>query len=173
MNDYAKYHCFGFIPKEERNSMIDFSNIKVSNKFYLLIAGSRGYNNYLEMCQVLDYLLKNQITQGRKIVIVSGGARGADALAEKYADERGYDKHIMPADWNKYGRGAGYRRNEEMHSYISTPSDRKRGCVCFWDMKSSGTKHNFKLAYNYDTPMRVYDTVNHRFLSDVEVQQHA
>lgn len=143
------------------------------NTFYMLVAGSRTYNNYTEMRQVLDFLLQNQIAQNRKIVIVSGGARGADELAEKYAYERGYKKHIIPANWNLYGKSAGYRRNEEMHKFIANPSDNNRGCVCFWDMQSRGTKHNFKLADDYNTPIRVYDTVNHRFLSDEEVRQYA
>lgn len=140
--------------------------------FYMLVAGSRGYNNYDEMCQVLDFLLQKQISEHRRIVIVSGGARGADELAERYADERGYEKHIIPADWNTYGKSAGYRRNNDMHLFISAPSERKRGCVCFWDMQSKGTQHNFGLAKQYNTPIRVYDTVNHRFLTEEEVQSH-
>ena len=138
--------------------------------FYLLVAGSRDYDNYVEMCNVLDFLLKNQVAQHRRIVIVSGGARGADSLAERYAEERGYAKHIMPADWNTYGKQAGYRRNEEMHAFISIPSDRKRGCVCFWNMKSPGTKHNFGLTKKYNTSLRVFDTVNHKFLTEEEVR---
>ena len=139
--------------------------------FYMLVAGSRTYNNYQEMCQCLDLLLKNQVAQNRKIVIVSGGARGADELAERYADERGYEKHIMPANWNKYQKKAGYIRNEQMHLFISTKD--KRGCVCFWDMQSKGTRHNFKLAFAHNNPIRVFDTVNHRFLTEEEVHQYA
>ena len=139
--------------------------------FYLLVAGSRGYNDYQEMSKCLDFLLKNQVAQQNNIVIVSGGARGADSLAERYADERGYNKHIIPADWNRYGKSAGYRRNEEMHKFLVKPSA-KRGCVCFWDTKSPGTKHNFGLAKQYDTPIRVFDTVNHKFMPDIEVQRH-
>lgn len=138
-------------------------------KFYLLVAGSRSYNNYQEMCQCLDLLLKKQVAQQREIIIVSGGANGADKLAERYADERGYTKHIIYADWNRYGKSAGYRRNENMHAYISNPSDRKRGCVCFWDMQSRGTQHNFKLAQDYGTALRVFNIVNHTFLSEEEV----
>lgn len=152
---------------------MSFNLGKYKNNFYMLVAGSRGYNNYTEMCQVLDFLLKNQIEQGKHIVIVSGGARGADALAEQYADEKGYEKHIMTADWNRYGKSAGYRRNEDMHLYISAPSDKKRGCVCFWDMQSSGTRHNFGLAKSYGTPIRVFDTVNHKFLTEEEVESYA
>ena len=161
-----------YCPSDEMCHRSIVYQLVLQETFYMLVAGSRGYNNYTEMCQVLDFLLKNQVAQGRKIVIVSGGARGADELAERYADERGYEKHIMPADWDKYGKSAGYRRNNDMHLYISAPSDRKRGCVCFWDMQSPGTKHNFKLAKDYGTTLRVFDTVNHRFLSEEEVQRH-
>jgi hypothetical protein len=134
------------------------------DNFYLLVAGSRGYDNYGEMCRILDFLLSKQIKKNRHIVIVSGGAKGADTLAERYADSHGYEKHIIPADWNRYGRSAGYRRNEEMHKYISSPSANNRGCICFWDTKSPGTKHNFELAKQYNNPLRVYDTVNHCFI---------
>lgn len=143
------------------------------NPFYLLVAGSRTYNNYAEMCQILDYLLQNQIAQGNRIVIVAGGAKGADEMAERYADEHGYSKHIIPANWEKYGKSAGYRRNESMQRYICIPSDNKRGCVCFWDMQSKGTQHNFKLAKDYGNPLKVYDTVHHCFLSEAEIQQYA
>lgn len=140
--------------------------------FYLLVAGSRDYDNYAEMCDVLDFLLKNQVAQNREIVIVSGGARGADSLAETYALNHNCKLKIFPADWNKYGKSAGYRRNEEMHIFISNPSERNRGCVCFWDMKSKGTKHNFGLTKKYHTPLRVFNTVNHRFLTEEEVQSY-
>ena len=140
--------------------------------FFLLVAGSRTYNDFNEMCKVLDFLLKNQVAQGRRIVIVSGGASGADSLAERYAKQRGYHCEVFRAKWDRYGNSAGYRRNEEMHIAISNPSDKRRGCVCFWDMQSRGTKHNFKLARDYNTPIRVFDYIGHRFLSNEEVKQY-
>ena len=146
--------------------------LALQETFYLLVAGSRDYNNRDEMFQVLDMLLKNQVAQGKRIVVVSGGARGADALAETYANVRGYDKHIIHARWVTYGKSAGYRRNEEMHVYISTPSDNNRGCVCFWNMESKGTQHNFGLARDYKNPIRVYNTVDHIFLTEEEVQSY-
>lgn len=120
------------------------------NTFYLLVAGSRGFNNYALLKEKLDYFLKNQTD--KNIHIVSGGARGADTLAERYAKERGYEMHVFPANWDRFGKSAGYRRNEQMHKFIAQFP--KRGCVCFWDGKSKGTKHNFELCKNYDTPLR-------------------
>lgn len=122
----------------------------MDNTFYLLVAGSRGFNNYPMLKEKLDYLLQNQ--SGKEIHIVSGGAKGADTLAEWYAKERGYQMHVFPADWNRFGRSAGYRRNEQMHQFISQFP--KRGCVCFWDGESKGTQHNFELCKTYGTALR-------------------
>lgn len=119
--------------------------------FYLLIAGSRSFNNYELLKERCDFFLQNQ--KGT-IHIVSGGAKGADTLAERYAKERGYELHVFPADWNKYGNRAGYIRNEEMHKFIAKASY-KRGVVCFWDGQSKGTAHNFELSKKYNNPLRV------------------
>jgi uncharacterized protein YeaO (DUF488 family) len=122
----------------------------MDNAFYLLVAGSRGFNDYPLLKEKLDYLLQNQ--SGKEIHIVSGGAKGADTMAEWYAKKRGYQMHVFPADWNRFGKSAGYRRNEQMHQFISQFP--KRGCVCFWDGESKGTQHNFKLCETYGTPLR-------------------
>ena len=55
-------------------------------EFYLLVAGTRTFEDYNFLKEKLDHLLTNQ--KDRTINIVSGGARGADALAEKYAKEK-------------------------------------------------------------------------------------
>lgn len=117
--------------------------------FYLLVAGSRSFTDYQFLSASLDKLLVNQ----SEVTVVSGGARGADTLAERYAHERGYQVRIFPADWNRFGKSAGYRRNRQMHEFIAQFSD--RGCVCFWDGNSRGTAHNFDLANEFHTPLRI------------------
>ena len=121
--------------------------------FYCLVVGSRTFADYSLMERALDHLLKNKVSEG--ITIVSGGARGADSLAELYAKKRGYDLKVFPADWNTFGKRAGYIRNEVMHEYIS--KFKERGVVAFWDYKSKGTAHNFPLAKKYKTPLRIVD----------------
>lgn len=156
--------------------MIDFNKINEDNKnFYLLVAGSRKYNDYLEMSSVLDFVIEPYVLKNKHIIIVSGGAGGADRMAERYADEHKYEKHIMPADWNKYGKSAGYRRNKDMHLYISSPSHRKRECICFWSSieKSKGTAHNFKIAKEFNNPLKVYDYSLQRFLSEDEINVYS
>lgn len=124
-------------------------------EFYLLIAGSRTYNNYKEMCSLCDFMLHNHVKANDNIHIVEGAAKGADSLAKQYAIMRGYQLHEFPADWNKYGKSAGYKRNAIMHEFISKYEN--RGCLCFWDGSSKGTQHNFALAHDAGTPLRVYN----------------
>ena len=95
----------------------------------IIVAGSRTFDNYNFLRSKLDYLFEN-ITP----VIVCGEARGADLLGKKYAQEKGLEYISVPAEWEKYGRSAGYRRNEQMGRI----SD---GLVAFWNGKSKGTKH--------------------------------
>lgn len=79
--------------------------------FYCLIVGSRSFSDYELFIAKCDLLLRNW----GSVVIVSGGARGADALAKRYAVDRGYCYMEFPADWDTYGRRAGYIRNRAMH----------------------------------------------------------
>jgi len=73
------------------------------------------------------------------IKIISGGANGVDTMAECYADIKGHNKKIMPADWDRYKRGAGYRRNIEMVKKAD-------GCLAIWDGQSNGTRHTISLC---------------------------
>ena len=78
------------------------------------------------------------------VTIVSGGARGADAAAERCAREYGYELEVHPADWDKHGKRAGILRNLEM-------LDSGVGCVlAFWDGKSRGTAHTIEEAKRRD-----------------------
>lgn len=101
----------------------------------LLIAGSRTFDDYPYLKWVIDPLIiEHKITE-----IISGGAKGADKLAEKYAKDHNLNMTVVPADWNTYGKSAGYRRNKQM-------VDMTNFTVVFWDGKSRGTEHTINLA---------------------------
>lgn len=117
----------------------------------VIIAGGRDFKNYNLLKEKVDYYLQHAINNDFKIVIVSGVARGADKLGEKYAKERGYEIAYFPADWSK-GKGAGYLRNEQMAEYAK----QKQGAlIAFWDNQSKGTKHMIDLAKKYNLHTRV------------------
>ena len=100
----------------------------------IIIAGSRNFNDY----NLLKTSCDNLLTQFTNIEIVSGTARGADKLGERYAREKGYDIKQFPANWS-LGKSAGYIRNDEMAQYADM-------LIAFWDGTSKGTKHMIDLA---------------------------
>lgn len=116
-------------------------------QFKVIVAGSRGFDNYELMKIKLDNILSAK-AETHDIVIISGTARGADQLGEKYAKEKGYKIIRMPADWDKYGKRAGYIRNEEMAKIGDS-------AVLFWDGISPGTKHMRDLALRYKLIIRI------------------
>jgi hypothetical protein len=101
----------------------------------IIVAGSRTFNNYVLVKYYLDKIINNRTN----IEIVSGGARGADYLGEKYAKEHSLNLSSFPADWTKYGKSAGFVRNREMAIYADV-------LVAFWDGNSKGTRHMINLA---------------------------
>ena len=113
----------------------------------VVIAGCRNYNNYTQARQYIDLCLSN-IRKEHDIIIVSGGASGADAMGERYAKENGFKVEKYPADWEKYGKSAGPKRNKQM----ANVSDY---VICFWDEKSKGTKSMIKYAKEYNKPLKI------------------
>jgi hypothetical protein len=116
----------------------------MENQFRVIVAGGRDFFDYQLMKSKLDTLfsLKNNV------VIVSGGAKGADQLGERYAREHHLLISSYPALWNLHGTKAGFIRNEEMAKTANA-------CVCFWDGESTGTKHMIDTAKSMQIPVRV------------------
>ena len=82
----------------------------------VIIAGSRTFDNYDLLFEKCSEALKDY--DSVEIEIVSGNARGADRLGERFAKEKGFALTLFPADWNKFGKSAGYIRNKEMAEYM-------------------------------------------------------
>lgn len=116
-------------------------------EYRVIIAGTRTFDDYGMLCRSADYWLSEKRTK-RRIVIVSGAAKGADALGEQYARERGYKLQRYPADWEKYGRAAGPIRNEVM-------AQNADALIAYWDGRSPGTWNMIELARNYGLKVRV------------------
>ena len=104
-------------------------------KIKLAIVGSRTFNDYGLLCKTI---LENYDLD-RIGCIVSGGARGADSLGERFAKENGKDVIVLKAEWDKYGKSAGFKRNVDI---IDTCDE----CIAFWDGVSHGTKHDIDLC---------------------------
>jgi hypothetical protein len=103
----------------------------------VIIAGSRTFTNYTKFRARLIHLFSNIPLE--QVTIISGTARGADQMGEQFAAELGLNVERYPAEWDRFGKSAGYRRNEVMAAKADA-------LVAFWDGKSPGTKHMIDLA---------------------------
>lgn len=114
----------------------------------LIIAGSRDFNDY--------QLLKDKLDKAKEYFgifeVVSGKAKGADSLGERYAKENNLPIKEFPADWDTHGKKAGYLRNEQMAQYAD-------GCIVFWDGVSKGTQHMINLANQYNIKLSIVNYV--------------
>lgn len=95
----------------------------------ILIAGSRN----IEEFDLSPYIPKETT------LIISGGAKGIDAIAEKYADEHKISKLILLPQYNLYGKSAPIKRNETMVNIADT-------VIIVWDGNSRGTKSTLQYS---------------------------
>lgn len=90
--------CFGAVRGEQNKAV------------RILVCGGRDYKNVSAVYHALY-----AIHQKRGItLIIEGGAAGADLLARKWAQENGVPVQTFEAEWEKYGKAAGPKRNERM-----------------------------------------------------------
>lgn len=72
----------------------------------VLVCGGRDFSNSLLLVKALE---KYPITH-----LAHGGAKGADHLAGRWAEAAGIPISVYAAQWDKYGKSAGIRRNFDM-----------------------------------------------------------
>ncbi len=104
----------------------------------LLIAGSRSITDF-----DLSPYIPNDVDE-----IISGGARGIDTLAEKYADEHKLSKHILRPKYHLYKRGAPIKRNREMIEMADA-------VLIIWDGRSRGTRSTIQYAEKLKKTIKV------------------
>lgn len=101
----------------------------------IIIAGSRDITDY----KVVEEAIRQSGWLDEHTEIVSGMARGVDMLAVEYAQTNHLPLYRFPADWDKYGKGAGYIRNREMAAFADA-------LIAIWDGKTRGTKMMIDVA---------------------------
>lgn len=109
----------------------------------VIVAGSReGFvaRNVFEAIEESNF----SITE-----IVSGTARGVDRDGEYYAKLHNIPVKRFPADWDSYGKSAGYIRNNQMAAYADA-------LIAVWDGKSPGTKSMIEIMKDWNKPVYIY-----------------
>ena len=111
----------------------------------LIIAGSRTFTDYQLLCQTLAPE-RPRITQ-----VLTGGARGADQLGFRWALKHHIRSRCFAADWERFGKSAGVRRNYQM----AQAGDM---LLAFWDGRSAGTQHMISCMQQLGKPVVVIRT---------------
>jgi len=125
--DFCHRHILSEWLKEKEIEIKEKTTINIG------VVGSRGFDQE----EMLNYQLSKISSDYKKeeLVIVSGGAKGADKLGEEWAMSNDIKTNIFIPDWDKYGKRAGFIRNAD----IVSNSDL---VISFWDGKSNGTKNS-------------------------------
>ena len=112
----------------------------------MIVAGGRDYSNQNIVNYYIDRVKDVCDSRGLNLVIVCGMATGADTLGRNYAISNGLEVLEFPADWNKYGKSAGYIRNKEM-------GDVADSAIVFWDGRSKGSKLMIDIMHELKKPV--------------------
>ena len=117
----------------------------------IVICGSRHFTDYSVLSSALDYFLLDFPKD--EICIVSGGCRGADSLALRYAQDHSISFLKFPADWKRFGKSAGVVRNFQMLEIADI-------CFGFHDGVSRGTAHMLRISRKKNIRTEVYYFAN-------------
>lgn len=131
----------------------------------VIIAGGRDFTDYEK--------LRKAIAQSGWLIteVVSGGAKGADSLGERWARENNIPVKKFPADWNnlkqkgavvktnkwkkQYNANAGFFRNKQMAQYLSKEHPECRGVILMEG--GNGTADMKKQAKAHDIMIHTYE----------------
>lgn len=116
----------------------------------LIIAGSRDFQDYEFLKHSLAFFLDITEVDPKDLTIVSGGARGADALGERFAKEFNIPVEVFPANWNLHGKAAGMIRNRQMAEYADH-------LIAFRKNESKGTTHMINCIKKLNKPSMTFE----------------
>ncbi len=117
----------------------------------VIIAGSRGFTDKKFLFNRAGWWY-GSLPSTPEIIVVSGGAAGADKLGEQWAKFMDFPVHhypVLAADWEKHGAKAGMLRNVEMAKVGDV-------LLAFWDGVSKGTKQMINTALLHGLDVHVW-----------------
>lgn len=105
----------------------------------LAVVGSRGFRD--------DKLMAAHLAAISPALVISGGARGADQMAETWARRNDVETQIFLPDHKNY-KHAYHHRNR----LIAEACDK---LIAFWDGRSTGTKYTIGYARRIGKPVEI------------------
>lgn len=116
----------------------------------LAIVGTHTISETQENYDLMEDAILATIPSDAMTEIVSGGAKGIDTMAARFAKKFGKKMTIYPAEWHKYGRSAGPMRNQFI-------IDRADLVIAFPDAQSVGTRDSMKKAKKQNKLKQVWE----------------
>ena len=115
----------------------------------ILITGSRTWTDKVA---IADAIRQAWIDFGKpyRVTVVHGGARGADYIAGVFAKRMHFHVEVYEADWENFGKAAGYIRNEKM------VKDGADICLAFIKDESKGATMCAGLAEKAGIPVKIW-----------------
>lgn len=99
------------------------------------IVGSRGYDDYF----FIYFLVKELKNQYPGVKVKTGDAKGVDHYVIRACKELGVKYESIKADWKKYGKAAGMKRNPDIIKDCNL-------VFAIWDGKSRGTENSISIC---------------------------
>jgi len=100
-----------------------------TSAFFLVVSGSRNYSN----AKIINKHLQSALQKQPNLVLVSGGAKGADRLVQQWAASNHVPCLVVPAKWHQFGKAAGPIRNNFMlamgHGLLAFPLASSKGTI--------------------------------------------
>lgn len=122
----------------------------------ILVSGHRKFDDWALLTQTMDRTIPHDLDTGEQdygnLVIIEGGAPGADFLARVWAKWMYVKFEEYPADWDKYGKAAGPIRNKQM-----LDEGKPDLVVAFLAKDSVGTKNMIEQAEKAGIPVKVIE----------------
>lgn len=112
----------------------------------VLVCGSRNVDPFDAWNTIWGRL---QMLADERPTVITGGARGPDAVAHRVAKRLGYPVQTFRAQWQTYGKRAGIIRN------LAMLDEQPDIVIALWDGKSRGTKHTIDTAIARGIPVEV------------------
>lgn len=131
----------------ENNQKYIINENKTNDEMKVAIVGSRSISDQM----FVEYLFNCFLyIFGKPTKIISGGARGIDSFAEDFAHTSNIELQVFRPDWSKYGKKAGFVRNEDIIKNCDI-------CLAIWDGESHGTKHDLELCEQYKKDLVLFN----------------
>lgn len=113
----------------------------------VLLTGSRDWVDW----DVIRRVLTNLKEEYGNFLLIHGGAKGADRIGDRIADDLGITRVSCPANWVAHGRSAGAIRNQFMIDTF------KPDLVIAFPLGGPGTKDCIAKAEWANIKVKVYD----------------